>query len=215
MMSIVIALALGVIAAAQPTTALRSIELLSTPYMARARSWRFIGGLATTLGVVGLGAAIAVRSIIEGSSVPTTAIDTSDVVLGAIIVIGVVVALAMGRSSRRVDRLESDRSDAAFYVFGIRTMATNISVVALYVAAVNELFTSGGSWITIEILLIVITALVLLPGVLPLLIEATAPASADYTIDKLRRLCTTNGPVIAMSAWAIAGAGLMVRGLIN
>jgi hypothetical protein len=215
MMNIIIALVLAVIAAAQPVTTVRSIELISTPYMARARSWRFIGGLATTLGVVGLGAAIAERSLIQGSSVPTTAIDTTDVVLGAITLIGVVVALTLHRSTRRVDRLDSDRADTAFYLFGIRTMAINISSVALYVAAVEALFASGGSWITTEILLIVITALVLLPGVLPLLIESTAPASADYAIDKLRRLCTTNGPMIAMSAWAVAGAGLLVRGLVN
>lgn len=215
MMNIIIALVLAAVAAAQPVTTVRSIELISTPYMARARSWRFIGGLATTLGLVGLGAAIVERSLIEGSSVPTTAIDTTDVVLGAITLIGVVVALAVHRSTRRVDRLDSDRADTAFYLFGIRTMATNISSVALYVAAVEALFASGGSWITTEILLIVITALLLLPGVLPLLIESTAPASADYAIDKLRRLCTTNGPIIAMSAWAIAGAGLLIRGLVN
>lgn len=215
MMNIVIALLLALVAAAQPTTTVRSIELLSTPYMARARSWRFVGGLATTLGVVGLAAAVAVRSFIRGTSVPNAAVDTSDVVLGAIAVVGVVVAMFLRRGNRRIDRLDSDRSDIAFFLFGMRTMAVNISSIALYVAAVNEVFTSGGSWITIEILLIVVTILILLPGVLPLLIESLAPATADYTIGQLRRVCETNGPAIAMSAWAIAGAALVVRGLLG
>lgn len=215
MMNIVIALVLALVAAAQPTTVVRSIELLSTPYMARARSWRFIGGLATTLGVVGLGAAIAVRSFIQGANVPTTAVDTSDIVLGALTLVGVVVALVLQRSNRRTDRLDSDRTDAAFYLFGMRTMAVNISAVALYVAAVNELFASGGSWITIEILLIVVTVIILLPGAVPLLIESLSPATADRTIGRLKRLCETTGPAIAMSAWAIAGVGLVVRGLLD
>jgi hypothetical protein len=215
MVNLTIALVLGVIAAAQPTTALRSIELLSTPYKARPRAWRFVGGLATTLGVVGLGAAIAVRSFIQGSSVPTTAIDTTDVVLGAITLAGVVVALLWQCSFAHTDRIGSNRAEAAYYLFGIRTMATNVSAIALYVAAVNEIFAGGGSWISVEILLIVVTALVLLPGLLPLTIETIAPASADRPIDRLRVLCRTNGPNIAMAAWAIAGAGLMVRGLVN
>jgi hypothetical protein len=215
MVNIALALVLAVIAALQPTTVTRSIELLNTPYMARARSWRFIGGLATTLGVVGLGAAIAVRSVIGGSSVPTTAVDTTDVVLGALALVGVAVAVYVSRSNRRVDRLDSDQSDKAFYLFGMRTMAMNIASIALYVAAVNEIFTGGGSWITIEILLIVVTMVVLLPGAVPLIIESTAPAAADHLIGRLRRLCTTTGPGIAMSAWTVAGVALILRGLIN
>ena len=215
MVNIVIALMLALVAAAQPTTTMRSIELLSTPYMARARSWRFIGGLATTLGVVGLGAAIAERSLIQGTSVPNAAVDTSDVVLGAIALVGVVVAVVLHSGNRLADRLDSDRSDIAFFLFGMRTMAINISSIALYVAAVNELFASGGSWITIEILLIVITVMILLPGALPLLIESLSPATADHTISRLRRVCETNGPALAMSAWAIAGAALVVRGLLG
>lgn len=215
MMNIVIALLLAFVAAAQPTTTLRSIELLNTPYMARARSWRFIGGLATTLGVVGLGAAIAVRSVIQSANVPTASVDTSDVVMGALTLVGVVVALVLQRSNRRTDRLDSDQAETAFFLFGMRTMALNLSAVALYVAAVNELFASGGSWITIEILLIVVTMMILLPGVLPLLIESLAPTTADRTISRLRRLCETNGPAIAVSTWAIAGVGLLVRGLLD
>jgi hypothetical protein len=215
MVNLSIALVLGVIAAAQPTTALRSIELLNTPYQARARAWRFVGGLATTLGVVGLGAAIAVRWFIQGSSVPTTAIDTTDVVLGSITLAGVVVALLWKRSSMQTDQMASDRAEAAYYLFGVRTMATSLSAIALYVATVNEIFAGGGPWVSIEILLIVVTALVLLPGLLPLMVETIAPASADPLLDRLRVLCRTNGPTIAVAAWAIAGTGLMVRGLVN
>jgi hypothetical protein len=213
MVNLVIALILPVVAAAQPTTALRSIELLSTPYLARARVWRFVGGLATTLAVVGLGAAVAVSNI-PGSSVPATSIATTDVVLGAITLAGVVVALLWQRSPGRTDRIESDRAETAYYFFGIRTMATNVSAIALYVAAVNGI-ASSGSWITIEILLIVVTALVLLPGLLPLTIETAAPASADQLIGRLRVLCRTTGPNIAMVAWAVAGVGLVARGLVN
>ena len=89
----VVALALAVVASLQPVTLVRSVALLDRPPPGRTLAWRFAIGLAAALLAVAVVAGASTLSIIRGSSVPTTEIDSSDVLLGGIALLAALVTL--------------------------------------------------------------------------------------------------------------------------
>jgi hypothetical protein len=215
------AIALAVVASLQPTTFIRSVALLDRPPPGRALAWRFALGLTTTLLLVAIVAGGSILTIIRGSTVPTTEIDSSDVLLGAIALLaalGGLVALMRGRGPQGVAPELPQRSVAgpfAGFGLGLGTMAVAVAPLALYIAAVGEIVSIDELWGLATVLLVVVTIAVLAPGLTAPSLEALSPERAEQTLPRLHTWALTSGPLTAGLASGLAGAALVLRGILN
>ena len=215
------ALALALVAGLQPTTLLRSVAFLDHPPPGRTLAWRFAAGLAATLLGVAVVAGVGASIVIRGSTVPTSRIDSSDVVLGGVALVAALVGLASNPRHRPApDQLPdlpaaSLAGPVAGFGLGVRTMATSIAPLALYIAAVGEIVSIAGLWGLASVLLVVVTAMVLGAGLIPPSLEAATPDRAARMLPRLIEWALTAGPRTAAVLTGIAGAALVVRGILD
>lgn len=217
----VAAIALAVVASLQPTTLVRSVALLDRPPPGRTLAWRFALGLATTLLVVAVVAVGSILVIIRGSTVPTTEIDSSDVLLGGVALLaalgGLVAVIRRGDPQEVAPELplRSVAGPFAGFGLGMRTMAVSIAPLALYIASVGEIVSIDELWGLATVLLVVVTAAVLGPGLVAPSLEAVSPERAEQTLPRLHTWALTSGPLTAGLASGLAGAALVLRGILD
>lgn len=218
----VAALLLAVVAGVQPTAFVRSVGLLDRPPPGRTLAWRFAIGLGITLFAVALLAAVGSIVFIRGGTArPTTELDSSDVVLGGIALVSGLVMVAMARLRRGNVVLpvempqDAPSGPLAGVGLGMRTMAGSIAPLALYIAAVSEIVSIQGLWGLATVLLVAVTMLVLAAGLLAPSLDALAPERADGLLPRLHAWARTSGPVTAGLLSTLAGAGLVIRGLLG
>ena len=217
----VAAVALAVVASLQPTTFVRSVALLDRPPPGRTLAWRFALGLATTLLVVAVVAGGSILTIIRGSTVPTTEIDSTDVLLGGAALLaalgGLIAVIRRGGAEGVAPELpqRSVAGPLAGFGLGMRTMAASIAPLALYIASVGEIVSIDQLWGLATVLLVVVTAALLGPGLIAPSLEAVSPERAEQTLPRLHTWALTSGPLTAGLASGLAGAALVLRGILN
>jgi threonine/homoserine/homoserine lactone efflux protein len=213
--TLIIAFILAVVAAMQPGLMVKSIDLLDSPHLPRQRTWRFVGGVASTLVVVGLIVAIVARLIVRSDQVPVSSIDTTDVTFGVLTIIAVGIGAVAGHqyspARRRPKPLPP--TDRACFVDGVRTVATNPAGLVLYIASLNEVVAFGATWSTTNVLVLAVSLIVMLPALAPPLVEAAMPNGSQRVLQSLHRWGTGDGPVIAGLIITATGMALAVRGL--
>jgi len=217
----VAAIALAVVASLQPTTLVRSVALLDRPPPGRTLAWRFALGLGATLLLVAGVAGVTILTIIRGSTVPTTEIDTSDVLLGGIALLaalgGLVVVMRRGGPDEEPPELplRSLAGPMAGFGLGMRTMAVSFAPLALYIAAVGEIVSIDELWGFAAVLLVVVTAAALGAGLVAPSLEALSPERAEQALPRLHVWALTSGPLTAGLASGLAGAALVLRGILD
>lgn len=218
---VVVALALAVVASLQPTTLVRSIALLDRPPPGRTLAWRFAIGLTAMLLLVGVVAGGSTLTIVRGSTVPTTQIDSSDALLG-----GIALLAALGGLLRVTIRGGGDDAPPelpqrsvtgplAGIGLGMRTMAGSLAPLALYIAAVGEVVSIDQLWGLATVLLVVVTIAVLGPGLIAPTLEALSPERAEQTLPRLHAWALSSGPLTAGLLSGLAGAALLLRGILD
>lgn len=217
----VAAIALAVVASLQPTTFIRSVALLDRPPPGRTLAWRFALGLATTLLLVAVVAGGSILTIIRGSTVPTTEIDSSDVLLGGVALLaalgGLVNLIRRGGPQEVAPELpqRSVAGPLAGFGLGMRTMAVSIAPLALYIASVGEIVSIDELWGLATVLLVVVTIAVLGPGITAPSLEAVSPERAEQALPRQHTWALTSGPLTAGLASGLAGAALVLRGILD
>ena len=215
------AIALAVVASLQPTTLVRSVALLDRPPPGRTLAWRFALGLAATLFVVAVVAGGSTLRIIRGSTVPTTEIDSTDVLLGGIALLAALAGLLVLMVRRGPDEVAPElpqRSVAgpfAGFGLGMRTMVVSIAPLALYIAAVAEIVSMDQLWGLAAVLLVVVTIAALGPGLIAPALESVSPERAEQVLPRLHTWALTSGPLTAGLLGGLAGAALVLRGILN
>jgi hypothetical protein len=218
------AIVLAFAASVQPTMFLRSIAFIDAPVLrARTAAWQFALGQASMLLGIGLIAAVGIRIIIRGSTVPTTVVDTTDVVLGGLAVLGVAVGAVLWVSRRRggSDGLPSMPAPSAAsspfqpFVWGARSMATNITTLALYIAAVGEAVSIAGRVGIASALLIGVTIVVLSPSLTAPTLEVVAPEVAERFLPRIHHWMLTRGLGTEALVSLLAGGALLARGILD
>lgn len=216
MLHAVLALAFALVAASAPRPLACAIQLRDSPHGGRARSWRFVGGQ----GLVLIGAAafvvITSRVVIATGAAPNDRIDTSDVLLGSLILVSLVVGAAhWWRHGRQLVLLHNhmNLTPQQSLMAGVRVLATNVSSLALFIAAINEIVLHGGTWTSSYLLLLAVIVLMLLPAMVPPVIDALLPTTVDRVLPMLFRWATTSAPVASGVLLAASGVFLLVRGL--
>jgi len=213
-----LAIVFALAAASAPRALASSIQLLDGPHIDRTRSWRFVGGQGVALLAAAAVVVVVSRTVIALGAAPSERIDTSDVVLGALILASLVIgAVDWQRRGRRIVLLGNPLALTPPQCLGVgaRLMATNAAALLLFVAAINELVLNGGRWLPTYLLLLSVLMLVLLPSMLPPALEALAPNSVDRMLPGLFRWATTTGPLVSGALIAASGGLLLVRGFVG
>lgn len=216
MLHAVLAVAFALVAASAPRPLACAVQLRDSPHGGRARSWRFVGGQGLVLIAASAFVVIASRVVIATGAAPLDRIDTSDVLLGSLILVGLVVGAAdWWRHGRHLVLLDNhmNLTPQQSMIAGSRVMAANVSSLALFIAAINEIVLHGGTWTSSYLLLLAVIVLVLLPAMAPPVIDALLPASVDRVLPRLFVWATTTGPVVSGVLLAASGVFLLVRGL--
>ena len=199
----------------QPSLLVKSIDLLDSPHLPHQRTWRFVGGVASTLVVVGLAVAVVARLVVRAGQVPVTSIDTTDVVFGVLTIVAVGIGATAGRqySPERKRPKPLPSTERACFVDGIRTVVTNPAGVVLYIASLNEVVAYGATWSVTNLMVLVVSLIVLLPALAPPLVEGAMPAQSQRVLQALHHWGTGNGPVVSGLIITATGLALAVRGL--
>ena len=216
----IVAVLLAVAASVQPTMFIRSVAFIDAPVLrARTAAWQFALGQAAMLLTIGLVAAVSIRIIIRGSQVPTTAVDSSDLVLGGLAIAGVILGAVLGVTNRHDETgrpplppAEAASSVVQPFIWGARSMITNISSLALFIAAVGEAVSITGQVGAASALLIGITLLVLSPSLTAPTLEVVAPDLAERILPPLHHWMVTRGRRFEGVVAVLAGTGLLYRG---
>lgn len=215
------AIALAFVASLQPTTLVRSVALLDRPPPGRTLAWRFALGLGATLFLVAIVAGGGIIAIIRGSAVPTAKLDSTDVLLGGIALLaalaGLVALVRRGGPDDVAPELPRSSVAGPFAGFGLgmRTMALSLAPLALYIAAVGEVVSIEELWGFAAVLLVAVTAATLGAGLVAPTIEALSPERAEQLLPRLHEWALTSAPPTAGLLAGLAGAALVLRGILD
>jgi threonine/homoserine/homoserine lactone efflux protein len=204
---------LGVASSVSPVMLTEQTVLLAAPEGRRA-GLLYAAGTATVLAVLVGGIVVLGRSLALPATPHLTA--SLDLVVG-----GLLLALALAlrfwhprnRSTERRPR-QRMRPPVA-YAFGLFSMVTNITTVALVVAAAKEIAASQvAAWEgTVASALLVAAACV--PAWGPVALVSVAPQTAGGLLDRVEALIRRRGRLLVVLLIAAAGAFLVVRGALR
>lgn len=117
-----------------------------------------------------------------------------------------------GSGKRR--RSLAGRPEAAF-PFGVFSMATNFTTLALVVVAAKEIAAADVDTIERIVLILVLVTICSIPVWAPLAATRLAPRTGGQALDALRRLTADHGRTAVVVLLLAAGAFLVARGLFN
>jgi hypothetical protein len=141
--------------------------------------------------------------------------STMDLVFGLILI---VVATLLWFRQRSPDDApatarKSVRAGGAFG-FGIVSMATNFTTLALLVPAAKAIAASRVDVAGRLILVAVLVALATIPAWLPVALTIAAPGPASRGLQALNRMITLHGRTLVVAVVAALGGLLIVRGIL-
>ncbi|MGH3314518.1 MAG: GAP family protein [Nocardioidaceae bacterium] len=204
---------LGLAASVSPVMLTEQTVLLAGPG-GRRIGLLFAAGTALVLVVLVDAILILGRSL----SLPRAPhLDASlDLAIGGLLLV-LAVALHLWRSPDRDTerRLHQRMSLPAAFAFGIFSMATNVTTIALVVPAAKEI---AASHLAIWESLLAATLLVIaacLPAWGPVALEAAAPQTAGRFLDRLETFISRHGRQLVVLLIVAAGGYLVVRGVVR
>lgn len=154
-------------------------------------------------------------------SLPTepTLSASLDVGLGALLVVlgGALylIELRSGGGSRRKQEKQRSVSDRRAFAFGIFSMATNLTTLALVLPAAKIIADAGLDYperLVLEILLALIAAV---PAWLPLALTRVSPGRARHALDWIDQTIEKHGKKLVAVALLVLGGFLLLKGIIG
>ena len=218
-LAVVIPLGLG--GAVSPVMLTEQTVLLAGPDGGRA-GVRYAAGVVLTTFVIVVAIVLFGRAI----SLPTKPhLDaTLDLVLGLVLVNVAVLVLVLGRrrggspSRKGGDdrwRASGSRQARAAFPFGVFSMATNVTTLALIAAAAREISRADAEIAAVAVLVLVLVGLVTTPAWVPLALTRAAPGSSQRAFAALREQIARRGRVVTVGLLSAAGLFFIGRGLIR
>ena len=218
-LAVVIPLGLG--GAVSPVMLTEQTVLLAGPDGRRA-GLRYAAGVVLTTIVIVVAIVLFGRAI----SLPTKPhLDASlDLVVGLVLVAMAVLVLVLGRrrggSPSRKDaddrrRASGSRQARAAFPFGVFSMATNVTTLALLAAAAREIARAGAEIAAVAVLVVVLVGLVTTPAWAPVALTRAAPGPSRSAFAVLREQIARHGRVVTIGLLSVAGLFFIGRGLIR
>jgi threonine/homoserine/homoserine lactone efflux protein len=210
---LLIVVPLGLAAAVSPVMLTEQTVLLAGPQGRRA-ALLYAGGTAAVLAVVVAAVLMMGRSL----SLPRAPhLDAAlDLAIGALLlVLAAAVHRWRARSEDTPRRSDRQLSPPAAFGFGIFSMATNVTTLALVVAAAKEVAASHApAWASVSVAALLV-ALACLPAWGPLALLRAAPEPADRFLRSLEGLLRRRGRLLVALLLAAGGVFLVARGAVR
>jgi threonine/homoserine/homoserine lactone efflux protein len=217
-LAVVIPLGLG--GAVSPVMLTEQTVLLAGPD-GRRTGVRYAAGVVLTAFVIVVAIVLFGRAI----SLPNEPhLDASlDLVVGAVLVIVAVLVLVVGRRrggspdpKRGDDRGASDSRQAlAAFPFGVFSMATNVTTVALIAAAAKEIARIDAQVAAATVLVLVLVGLVTTPAWVPVALTMIAPGPSRRGLAAARQQIARRGRAFTVGLLGAAGLFFIGRGLLQ
>ena len=217
-LAVVIPLGLG--GAVSPVMLTEQTVLLAGPDGLRA-GVRYAAGVVVTTFVVVVASVLFGRAI----SLPTEPhLDASlDLVVGLMLVFLAVLVLVLGRrrNGSRGPHGGDDRDASrtrqarAAFPFGVFSMATNITTLALIAAAAKEISRTDAQIAATTVLVLVLVGLVTAPAWVPVALTTIAPGPSQRGLAAARRQIARRGRVVTAGLLCAAGLFFIGRGLLG
>ena len=217
-LAVVIPLGLG--GAVSPVMLTEQTTLLAGPDGGRA-AVRYAAGVVLTTAVIVVAIVLFGRAI----SLPTEPhLDaTLDLVLGLVLVNVAVLVLVSGRRrgaspSRKAGddrRAGRSREARAAFGFGVFSMATNVTTLALIAPAAKEISGADVEIGAEAVLLLVLVGLVSMPAWVPLVLTRVAPDPSQRGLAAVRDQIARRGRGFTVALLSFAGLFFTGRGLIR
>jgi Sap, sulfolipid-1-addressing protein len=218
-LSLLLPLSLG--GAVSPMMLTEQTVLLGTG--GRRAATHYAAGAVLTLAVF-VAVLVFLGHAIELPTEPTLSASL-DLVLGAgLIVIGLAIHYLGDhplprpkpqRPSNGKPRFSMAGNPEAAFPFGIFSMATNFTTLALVVVAAKEIAATDVGMIGRIVLVVVLVAVCSIPAWAPLAATRLAPRTGQKALDAFQRLIEDHGRTIVVALFLAAGAFLAVRGAFN
>ena len=181
----------------------------------RRAATRYAAGVVFTA----LAAVLAVLAFGHSVALPRRPhLDASlDLLLGAVL-----LSLSAWVRARRRHHADGDvaprthtrRTEAAF-PFGVFSMATNVTTLALLVPAAKEIATAHVSIAGRTVLVVVVVALVSLPALLPVVLTKLAPGPGQRVLGAVADGIAKHGRTAVYALLGLAGMFFVVRGIVR
>ena len=216
-LALVIPLGLG--GAVSPVMLTEQTVLLAGPDGHRA-GVRYAAGVVLTTFVIVVAIVLFGRAI----SLPTEPhLDASlDLVLGLVLAFVAVLVFVLGRrrdgSPGRKGgddrpRTSPPRQARAAFPFGVFSMATNVTTLALIAAAAKEISRADAEFAVVALLVVVLVGLVTTPAWVPVALTTVAPGPSERAFAALREQIARRGRVATVGLLSAAGLFFIGRGL--
>jgi len=217
-LAVVIPLGLG--GAVSPVMLTEQTVLLAGPD-GRRTGLRYAAGVVLTTFVIVVAIVLFGRAI----SLPTEPhLDASlDLVVGLALVFVGVLVLVLGRHRGGSpghkggdDRgASSSRQARAAFPFGMFSMATNVTTVALIAAAAKEISRTDTRIAVATLLVLVLVGLVTTPAWVPVVLTRIAPGPSERGFAAAREQIARRGRVVTVGLLGVAGLFFIGRGLLR
>ena len=218
--ALLVVIPLGLAGAVSPVMLTEQTVLLAGPDGRRA-GVRYAAGVVLTTFVIVVALVLFGRAI----SLPTEPhLDASlDLVVGLVLVLVAVFVFLWGRRrsgspSRKGgdDRRASGSHKArAALPFGVFSMATNFTTLALIAAAAKEISRTDAGIAAATVLVLVLVALVTTIAWVPVALTRVAPGPSQRGLAALREQIARRGRVVTVGLLSAAGLFFIGRGLIR
>ena len=204
---------LGLASSVSPVMLTEQTVLLAAPE-GRRTGVLYAAGTATVLVVLVCGIVLLGQSL----ELPTAPhLDASlDLLVGGLL-LALALALRLWRPGARPTRSRSRQrmSPPAAYAFGVFSMATNITTLALVVPAAKEIAASGVAVWEGVVGAALLVAVACVPAWAPVALVSVAPETAGSLLDRFERLIQRHGRLMVVVLVGAAGAFLVVRGILR
>lgn len=206
---------LALIGAVSPVMLSEQTVLLSGRDGHRVAARYAIGVAATLLAIV---SALVVfgRSIALPTEPSLSA--TLDIILGSVLlVLAAAVQIRQHRNHPdRPKKLEQRAlSPNAALGFGVFSMATNFTTMAILVPVAKEIAASGLDAVARVVVVLVVVVVAALPAWLPLALSLVVPGPADRGLRAVENLINRRGAELTALLLAALGLFLIVRGIVH
>lgn len=211
--ALLLILPLGLGAAVSPVMLTEQTLLLSTGDGVRAAT-RYAAGVVLTALVIVCALVFFGRAI----SLPTEPKLSSslDIVLGLVLLVAALVVWALGRRHHDADnKRQSHHGLAASFPFGVFSMVTNVTTIALITPAAKEVSTANTGLAGRAVLIAVLVGLASLPAWLPVVLVKLAPDPGRRVLATLSRLYDRYSRTALIALLGGAGLFFVCRGIIR
>lgn len=204
---------LGLAASVSPVMLTEQTVLLAAPE-GRRTSLLYAAGTVTVLAVL-VGSIVLLGQSLSLPKAPHLSASL-DLLVGTLLLV-LAIALHVWRPSNHSPhpRNRQRMNPPAAFAFGVFSMATNVTTLALVLPGAKEIAAShlgAGEGIAAAALLVTVACL---PAWGPVALTSIAPGTATRLLNRLERLFHRHGRLLATLLVAAAAALLLLRGLLR